>query len=90
MRKAVVVALMLGVLLWAMTAGVAAASPGKGQGHGQTKVELCHKGKKTMTVGAPAVKGHLKHGDATGACGAGEETTVEETLEEGTAEGPTP
>lgn len=87
MRKVVVVALMLGVLLWAMTAGVAVAGPGKGKGAGQTKVALCHKGHKTITVGAPAMKAHLKHGDVAGECGAtttpeettGEETTVEET-----------
>jgi hypothetical protein len=36
--------------------------------YGKTKVTLCHKGKKTITVGAPAVKAHLRHGDKLGAC----------------------
>jgi hypothetical protein len=40
---------------------------GKGKGKGNTKVTLCHKsGNGTfspITVGAPASKGHLKHGD---------------------------
>jgi hypothetical protein len=35
--------------------------------YGKTKVTLCHKG-KTITVGAPAAKAHLRHGDALGAC----------------------
>ena len=46
---------------------------------GQTKVTLCHKGKNTITVGAPAVKAHLAHGDdvidpevASEDCGTGE------------------
>jgi hypothetical protein len=32
------------------------------------KVILCHKGRKTITVGAPAVPAHLAHGDILGAC----------------------
>ena len=36
--------------------------------YGKTKVSLCHKGKKTITVGAPAVKAHLRHGDTLGRC----------------------
>jgi hypothetical protein len=39
-----------------------------GKQYGKTKVTLCHKGKKTITVGAPAVKAHLRHGDKLGAC----------------------
>ena len=35
--------------------------------YGKTKVTLCHKG-KTVTVGAPAAKAHLRHGDELGAC----------------------
>ncbi len=35
--------------------------------YGKTKVTLCHKG-KTITVGAPAVKAHLRHGDTIGKC----------------------
>jgi hypothetical protein len=32
------------------------------------KVTLCHKGKKTISVGAPAVPAHLSHGDIIGPC----------------------
>ncbi len=32
------------------------------------KVTLCHKGKGTISVGAPAVRAHLAHGDTLGAC----------------------
>jgi hypothetical protein len=39
-----------------------------GKQYGKVKVTLCHKGKKTITVGAPAVKAHLKHGDRLGHC----------------------
>jgi hypothetical protein len=38
-----------------------------GDGGGQ-KVTLCHKGKKTLTVGAPALAAHLRHGDTEGPC----------------------
>jgi hypothetical protein len=34
----------------------------------QEKVTLCHKGKNTITVGAPAKDAHLRHGDDLGAC----------------------
>jgi hypothetical protein len=40
-----------------------------GSGSGQQKVMLCHKGKKTLTVGEPAKEAHLRHGDTLGACG---------------------
>ena len=39
-----------------------------GKQYGKTKVTLCHKGKKTLTVGAPAAKAHLRHGDKLGRC----------------------
>jgi len=42
--------------------------PGNGKGKGQVKVALCHKG-KTIRVGFPAVKAHLRHGDRIGPCG---------------------
>jgi hypothetical protein len=45
------------------------AEPGRGAG-GQ-KATLCHKGTKTLTVGAPALAAHLRHGDYSGACQAG-------------------
>jgi hypothetical protein len=41
--------------------------PGGNQ-YGKKKVTLCHKGKKTITVGAPAAKAHLRHGDTLGPC----------------------
>lgn len=51
-----------------------------GRGGGQQKVTLCHKGTKTLTVGAPALGAHLRHGDTQGACrpdGAGPGTSGE-------------
>ena len=56
------------------TAGKPAATAAKkqygpaGKQYGKTKVTLCHKGKKSITVGAPAVKAHLRHGDKLGRC----------------------
>ena len=38
-----------------------------GKQYGKTKVTLCHKG-KTITVGMPAAKAHLRHGDKLGRC----------------------
>jgi hypothetical protein len=38
-----------------------------GHAYGKQKLTLCHKG-KTLKVGAPAWKGHKKHGDKLGAC----------------------
>lgn len=32
------------------------------------KVTLCHKGKKTISVGKAAVPAHLRHGDTVGPC----------------------
>ena len=58
---------------------IAAPPPGKGaaasqyaygpagKAYGHHTVVICHKG-KTMRVPPPAVKGHLRHGDKTGAC----------------------
>jgi hypothetical protein len=37
------------------------------QGQGQEKITICHKG-QTITVAAPAWKGHEKHGDTLGPC----------------------
>ncbi len=34
----------------------------------EPKVELCHKGKKTLSVSADDVDEHLEHGDVLGAC----------------------
>ena len=47
-----------------------------GGGKGQEKVTLCHKG-HTITVGAPALAAHERHGDTEGAC----ETAAPETPE---------
>ena len=38
-----------------------------GKAYGKQKLTICHKG-KTLKVGAPAWKGHKKHGDTLGAC----------------------
>jgi hypothetical protein len=38
------------------------------RGVGRQKVVLCHKGEKTLTVGAPALAAHLRHGDTREAC----------------------
>jgi hypothetical protein len=46
----------------------AAKNGGGGGSGGQRKVPLCHKGKKTLTVGAPAWAAHERHGDNLGAC----------------------
>jgi hypothetical protein len=43
-----------------------------GRGGSQQKVTLCHKGKKSLTVGAPALDAHLRHGDLQGACPSGD------------------
>lgn len=56
----------------AVNAGVEVRSEGKaedGRGMGRQKATLCHKGKNTITVGAPAKAAHLRHGDDLGACG---------------------
>jgi hypothetical protein len=56
---------------------------GNDQEHGrgsQQKVTLCHKSKKTLTVGAPALGAHRGHGDTQGVCqteGAGSEPSRE-------------
>ena len=58
-----------------------AKGKGKGKGKGRTKVFICHKGDdgtyKLIRVGAPAVKGHSKHGDTVceaGVCQTGNPT----------------
>ncbi len=49
----------------------------RGSGGGKEKVTLCHKGKNTLTVGAPAQEAHLSHGDSLGECGGSGERAVE-------------
>jgi hypothetical protein len=51
-----------------------------GRGGSQQKITLCHKEKNTLTVGAPALAAHQRHGDRQGACeteGAGSELSGE-------------
>jgi hypothetical protein len=38
------------------------------RGSGRQKATLCHNGNKTLTVGAPALAAHLRHGATSGAC----------------------
>jgi hypothetical protein len=38
------------------------------EGAGTEKVVLCHKGRKSISVGAPGLAAHLAHGDTEGAC----------------------
>jgi hypothetical protein len=38
------------------------------RGGGEQKITICHKGKKTLTVAAPAWAAHDRHGDTLGAC----------------------
>ena len=52
----------------------------QGRGGSQQKITLCHKNKNTLTVGAPALAAHQRHGDTQGACeteGAGSELSGE-------------
>lgn len=83
MRRIAIVMMVVGALIFALTAATAMAAPGKsgGKGPGKAKVVLCHKG-KTITAGGPAAKGHQKHGDTLGACAT---TTPEDTMPETTA-----
>jgi hypothetical protein len=56
-------------------------------GGGQEKVTLCHKGKNTLTVGAPAQEAHLSHGDSLGECGGNGEEGAGEPEDESEAIG---
>ena len=61
-----------------------------GRGGSQQKVTLCHKSKNTLTVGAPALAAHQRHGDYQGACqadGAGPEPSGEARGSEATKAG---
>ena len=81
MRKTAMMMIVVGALIFALTAATALAAPGKGKGgskgSGKNKVVMCHKG-QTITVSSSSVKGHQKHGDAMGACATapGGETTA--------------
>jgi Prealbumin-like fold domain len=58
----------LAALLLLVLGGPAVAKEKPGKGKGREKVTLCHKGKVTITVGRPAVRAHLRHGDTLGRC----------------------
>jgi hypothetical protein len=51
--------------------GLAKSGPGKAnasQGQYGKKVQVCHKGKKTLKVSVNAWPAHKRHGDAAGTC----------------------
>jgi len=52
-------------MLTGCVAATYSSSPPK---EGEDKVVLCHKGKKTLEVAAPAADAHLGHGDVPGPC----------------------
>ena len=56
------------VALVAVAGAGCTVAPPPGGGAGQDKVVLCHKGKKTIEVAAPAAEAHLRHGDTRGPC----------------------
>jgi hypothetical protein len=61
-----------------------------GRGGSQQRVTLCHKNKNTLTVGAPALAAHERHGDTQGACqteGAGSQLSGETIKPEGVKNG---
>ena len=68
---------------------VAFAAQEQGGGQGQQKVTICHEG-HTITVGAPALAAHERHGDTEGVCEAatpettGDVTTPDTTTPEST------
>ena len=76
-RIRIVFASVLALALMLSVAALAAPGKGKpgkgaeasasGKQYGKSKVQLCHKG-KSITVGAPAAKAHLRHGDTLGVC----------------------
>src|SRR5262245_40911347 len=49
------------------------ASTTQPSGH---KVDICHKGRRTLSIDRHAVDAHLAHGDSLGPCGAGTSTTT--------------
>lgn len=44
------------------------------------KVNICHKGKKTISVSVNAVSAHLKHGDTIGICGNDQDQNTDKKL----------
>jgi hypothetical protein len=52
----------------AMPVPTPTATPAPGPTSSRGKVTICHKGKKTLSVGAGSESAHLRHGDPLGAC----------------------
>ncbi len=59
---------MLAILALIGLAAVGCVAVTPPRGEGQEKVVLCHKGKKTIEVAAPAADAHRRHGDTVGPC----------------------
>jgi hypothetical protein len=51
------------ILCYGCAVGLEGSAPGP-----EGKAVICHKGKKTISVGESAVKAHLGHGDYMGVC----------------------
>ena len=60
-NKTILTAALVAIVGLVMASSVLASN-------GQEKVEICHKGNNTLSVGAPAVAAHLAHSDTLGAC----------------------
>ncbi len=72
-RVAGALALAVGVVsLFAALGGVGMAESATSAAQGQygKKTTVCHKGKKTISIGNAAVPAHLRHGDTVGTCAA--------------------
>ena len=54
-------------------------------GAGKLKVMLCHKGEKSISVGAPGLDAHMGHGDQEGPCDDGEPDPEESEGSDGDA-----
>lgn len=70
-RLATAFALVTGIVaLFVALGGVGVAQSAVGAAHGQygKKATVCHKGKKTISIGKAAVAAHLRHGDTVGTC----------------------
>jgi hypothetical protein len=66
-RSVLILSVVAGMIITVLAmAAVAFADDDEG-GPGE-KVTLCHEG-HTITVGAPAMAAHVRHGDTEGACG---------------------